>query len=120
MITLEFNPKNNNDLMLDKEGNLSIVSDQKAVMQVCEAVAETLLGECEYNTSEGLPYRELIFIATPNVKLFMSLLIKRLLLIEGVVAATTQKATVQNGVFSYVLKIDTIYGSESIAGEVAQ
>ena len=95
---------------------MELARDRLAVSQTCEAVAETLRGEIEYNSEAGLPYRELIFKAVPDVVLFNSYLKSSLEGLDGVLSVFNIKNLTREGVLSYSANINTIYGETNING----
>jgi hypothetical protein len=104
------------DIYLDSSGNLVVVSGLDAVLQTCEQVAKTLLGECVLNTTLGVPYFETVWNGSPNVQQFTAGLRTAILSVPDVVEIVSL-ITSQNGdVLSYTAVIRTVYGSGAISG----
>lgn len=112
----------NNDLYLDNNGNIAIVTGLTAVMQSCQQAAQTLLGEMVLQTNQGIPYFQVVFTGVPNVAQFEAALRTAFLAVPGV----TQVASIdiiQTGdpdsaepfnALSYTATIDTIYGQGTL------
>ena len=108
-----FSVNANNDLFLTNEGNMSLSFEIQAILQACEQVAKTLLGELVLATDVGIPYMTAVFVGVPNLIAFQGALRAAwLTLVPGVTGVadlvTTQNTTSQ---ISYSATIETIIGS---------
>lgn len=101
-----------------KNGFFVYVYDIYAVMQTCEQVMKQQLGELQYSKTKGIEYFNNVFNGNPNLQLFESQSRSQLLNIDGVVSiqSFTYSQTVDE--LSYSATIKTIYGSDTINGNV--
>ena len=116
-----------NDMFVDESGNIAIVYDLQAVLQICKQVALTLLGEMVLQTDQGIPYRTAVFVGVPNLPLFEGALRAAWLATSGVSSVpkltttygplTIPNTTVTTNGVSYSATIDTIFGTGDIASE---
>lgn len=106
----------NNDLYLDKNGNIAIVYDLDATLQACQQAAQTILGEMVLQTDQGVPYFESVFIGSPNIAIYEAALKVAFLGVTGVEQIKSLTLTRENGVLSYIANIQTIYGLGVING----
>lgn len=61
-----------NDIYLDRFGNIATSTDLQAVLEECAQAARTLLGECIFNTSIGVPYKQVVWVGVPNLQQFQA------------------------------------------------
>ncbi|KSW22629.1 MULTISPECIES: hypothetical protein [unclassified Pseudomonas] len=57
------------DLVLDGEGNVALATEPYAIAQDVASAVRTFLGECWYDTTQGLPYWQQILGKYPPVSL---------------------------------------------------
>lgn len=105
-----------NDLFLDKSGNISISFDLQAVLQDCAQVAKLQLGEAVLNTNLGVPYFQTVWNGVPNIQQFNASLRAAFLGVTGVVEVVSLITSQTDNVLSYTAVIRTIYGSGGISG----
>lgn len=86
---------NSEDTCLDAAGNIAVATGPYAVAQDVATQLSTFLGECWYDTSQGVPYWQQIFGgkqnpsgALPPASLIASLLEAQALLVPDVATAT--------------------------------
>jgi len=108
----------NSDLYLDKFGNIAIKRDLESVIQSCEEVAKTRLGEMVLNLDGGIPFFETIFNGVPNQVQFDSAIRSALLQEDGVLEVVSLVTSVSNFTLNYNAIIRTIYGVGIISGEI--
>jgi hypothetical protein len=128
-LTLSANVNNNiagvafNDLYLDKQGNISVSTDLQAILEECAEAARTLLGECIFNTTIGIPYQQVIWVGVPNIAQFTAALRQTFLSIPGVTEVISLMAEQQTDpnvstqsadVLTFTAIIQTIYGTGTI------
>lgn len=106
----------NNDLFIDAEGALALVSDLPAVMQAAAHAAKTQLGEMIYAVDDGVPNFDTIWNGSPNTTQFEAFLRRVLMSVEGVTEITELTTAVADHVLSYQATIKTIYGIGVING----
>lgn len=106
----------NNDIYIDVAGNLARAYDITAVLQLCEHVAKTRLGELVLNTDQGIPYFETVWNGTPNFQQFEAALTTAFLGVEGVTSVVSLVVSQSNNILNYIAVIETIFGSGTING----
>jgi len=110
------------DIYLDSRGNISTSLDQEAVLQLCAQAASTVLGEMIYNTEQGIPFFQAVWIGTPNLQQYRASLRSAFLavgngqLVTEVISLLTSK---DSNTLYYTAIIRTIYGSGSIVGNTS-
>lgn len=63
------------DLVLDVRGNIAMASDPYAIAQDVASACRTFLGECYYDTAQGVPYFQEILGHTPPLSVLKAALI---------------------------------------------
>ncbi|WP_010508431.1 hypothetical protein [Komagataeibacter europaeus] len=58
------------DLLLDAGGNIAVASDVYAIAQDISSAVRVFLGECWYDTTQGMPYRQNILGRSQSVSVF--------------------------------------------------
>lgn len=111
----------NNDIYLDANGNLAMVTGLDAVVQDCEHVMKAQLGEMPLALDEGVPTLTTIWASWKPAQ-FEAYARAMLLSVPGVVAVTAFTLTRAAGVASYVAEIQTIYSEQAvpISGDLVQ
>lgn len=90
MLTYALDP-NTWDLKLDLNGNFATASDADQIAQDVASAIRTFLGECWYDTRQGMPYFQSIFGKTPS-SAFLKAQIKRCALTVPTVTAVSTVA----------------------------
>lgn len=108
----------NNDIYLDENGNIAIVTDLLATLQACEQAVKTKLGELVLDTTRGVPYFETVFVGVPNLQIFNAGIKAAIIAEPGVVQIVALATKVNGGILSYTAEIQTVYGTGSILGEI--
>ena len=75
------------DLVLDASGNLAVCTEPYAIAQDVATAARTFAGEVWYDTTQGLPYFDLVLGEAPPVMLLKALYVDAALEVPGVVTA---------------------------------
>lgn len=119
-----------NDIYLDGDGNISLSVDLQAVLQACSQAAQTLLGEMIYNTDQGIPYFQTLWVGVPNIQQFTGALRAAFLAVPNVVEVVTLFTSQVNNpnlpvnqsqsadILTYTAVIRTIYGSAGLTGTI--
>lgn len=115
-MTKTFKTNDANDLYLGPDGNLVVVLDQEAVMQACENAAKSQLGEMMFQTEDGVPNFQTIWVGSPNIAQFEAALRRTLEQVDGVKEVAELSASVANNVLTYTASIITDYGAGVING----
>jgi hypothetical protein len=113
-----------NDIYLDQFNNIALSTDLLAVLEECAQAARTLLGECIFNTNQGIPYQQVVWIGVPNIPQFTAALRLAFLNVTGVTevirldviqtsgsALTIPVSSQSADMLTYNATIQTIYGS---------
>lgn len=111
MTILTFAVNDANDLYLDPIGNIAFAFDLTAILQQCEQVAKTLLGEMVYNTNSGIPYFQTLWVGVPNMAQYTGALRRAFLAVGGVLEVVSLITSQSEDVLSYTAMIRTIYGN---------
>ncbi len=100
----------NNDLYLNSDGNIAVLSGLQAVLAACETATKAQLGEMLLATTQGIPNFQTIWVGSPNYPLFQNYLRRTLLGVSGVQDVTEIEITVRDNVLGYTATIDTAFG----------
>ena len=77
-----------NDLCLDASGNIAMASEPYALAQDAASAISTFLGECWYDTTQGVPYWQDILGQRPPAELLKAQFARAALTVPGVVSAS--------------------------------
>ena len=99
-------------------GNFTFITDIDAVLQICEQVMKTQLGEYQYNQSKGVDYFGNVFTGTPNFQRFESQARSQIESVDGVIRVESLIYSLNENILTYNATISTIYGSGSINGDI--
>lgn len=108
-----------NDIYLGPDGNIAVVRDLDAVIQDCESMMYTQLGEVALDTSIGVPTLDTIWLGWKPGQ-FEAAARAALAPVPGVVAVRTFEITRAGGVAFYTAQIETIYGIGTATGSLEQ
>lgn len=106
----------NNDIFLDKSGNLALCKDIEAVKTAVSCQTKTNYGEVILNTTAGIPYFETIFTAHPDIELWKAYMQETILKVPKVLSISYFETTIEKSVLHYAVVINTEYGTEVING----
>ena len=113
MIT--FRTNSNNDIYVSS-GEIAIASELQAIIEVCENVAKSQLGEMFLAQDRGIPNFQTIWTSSANVAQFEAYLKRSISAVDGVIGIKSLNVQVSNNVLSYQIEIETIYGTGVIGG----
>lgn len=128
-LTISANVNNNiagvafNDMYLTQQGDISMSTDLQAVLEECAQAARTLLGECIYDTTIGIPYQQVVWVGVPNISQFTAALRAAFLNVVGVtevisiIAEQTNNLSISQqsaSMLSFTAIIQTIYGTGTV------
>lgn len=105
-----------NDMYVDEFGNLAIVYDLQAVLQICEHVAKTRLGEVALSVNEGIPYFQTVWNGMPNFQQFEAALRQAFFGVTGVIEVVSLGVSQTGNILNYTAVIRTVYGTGAISG----
>lgn len=115
-MTKTFATDRNNDLFIGEDGSLAILSAREAVMNGCERIAYTMLGELQFEQERGMPNFQVVWVGAPNINQFEASLVPLLEAVPDVVRVQSLETSVQNNVLTYTATIQTIYGTGILNG----
>jgi len=101
-----------------KNGLFVYLYDLDAVIQTCEQVMKTQLGEYQYDKTRGIEYFYNVLTGTPNFQQFEAESRTQLLKIDGVISVTAFTYEQNENTLSYTATIKTIYGNGVANGNV--
>ena len=109
----------NNDLYLGPTGNLAMSFELAAVMQKCAHAMKAILDEMVFHQGRGQPYFETVWNDAPSLRAFENVARGTLNALSGVKRVTEFVASADAGVLRYQATISTVYGTDTLSGEVA-
>jgi hypothetical protein len=97
------------DSCLDANGNIAVASAPYSIAQDVATQESTFLGECWYDTSQGVPYWQQILGKRPPASLMVSLLEAQALLVPDVATATATIGGInaKRGAIGQMIIVDT-------------
>ena len=100
---------NTGDICLDLSGNIAVANAPYAIAQDVATQLSTFIGECWYDSTQGVPYWQQILGKRPPASLVASLLETQALLVPDVVTAvaTINGLTAQRGLTGQMTITDT-------------
>jgi len=114
MFTLDTNQ--NNDIYLDKYGNLATVYNKDAIAKICENIIRTQYQEMSLRQDLGIDYLNNVFINSQIGYQFLDASIRKAIKnVQGIKNIKSLNISFLNNVLSYSLTIETIYGTNNIS-----
>lgn len=104
----------NNDICLNKLGNLAVSGDLQAILFACEHAVKAQLGEMIYAVDRGIPYRILAWDRQANLIQLEAFIRRAIINIAGVIGIKEFTMNKANNVITYGLVIQTKYGEGSL------
>ena len=117
-MSLTFKTDSNNDLTLGSDGNLSMISGLGAVIQQCEEVMETLLGELIYDKTKGIDYDNTVFSGSPGLVKFERQARAQLSSVDTIQNVTEFTLEIVGDTLRYTAIIDSTLGTGNITNVV--
>lgn len=106
--------------------NIALSYDLQATLEQCAEAARTILGECIFDISIGIPYQEVVWVGVPNINQFSSSLRTAFLAVNGVVEvvslivgqtqSNSSLISQSADMLTYSAIIRTTYGTGTING----
>jgi hypothetical protein len=118
MTILTFSVNNQNDIYLDEFGNIAFAYDLTAITQQCAQAAKTLLGEMIYNTNQGIPYFQVLWVGVPNINQYTNALRRAFLAVGGVIEVVSLITSQTDNTLNYTAVIRTTYGNTGFADTI--
>ena len=104
------------DLVLDANGNIALAGAPYSVAQDVASVTRTFLGECWYDTSQGIPYWQEILGDLPPLQYIAEQLQDASLTVPNVVAARATFTSFKNrSLAGQIQIIDTDGATNNVA-----
>lgn len=103
------------DLALDASGNIAVASEPYRLAQDAATAIRTFLGECYYDTTQGVAYWTDILGRAAPIQLIKADLVKAALTVPGVVNAQVFLTSIDRALQGQVQVTDTA-GVLSVAG----
>ena len=114
---LTFETDSNNDLMLGPDGNLSMVSGLDAVIQQCEELMETVLGELIYDQTKGIDYDGTVWAGNPDLVKFERQARAQLLSVGTIQNVTDFTIEIVGDILRYTAIINSTLGDGTITND---
>lgn len=111
-----FDVNGSNDLFTGNDGNLTIVSGEQAVKNVCAQYVKALRGEMLHKRDKGIPYWKTTFGRQADLPLFEAAFRERMREVSQVTAVVSFSATLSDNELNYVAVLQTEYGSITLNG----
>ena len=105
-----------NDIYLDGNGNLAILTGAEAIASQCLCACRTLQGEIGSNMNQGVPYMDLLYSQQPKLDLLRLYLMNIVNNSEDVVSIKNFNFELNNNQLQYNIEISTVYGDTIIHG----
>lgn len=115
-MTTTFGTDANNDLFLNVQNNISVLSDLAAIIAACETATKAQLGEMILTTTQGIPNFETVWVGAPNYSLYTNYLRETLIAVDGVQEVVSLQLMTLNNNLSYTATIRTAFGTGTING----
>ena len=115
-MTTTLGTNSSGDIYLDATGNIALLSGLPAVTAACKTASLLQVLEAIYQINLGQPTFGTVFTGIPNVAIYESYLRKTLMGVPGVVSVASITAKIQNNVFSYTAKIESVFGQLFLNG----
>lgn len=103
--------------MLGNDSNLSMISGLDAVIQQCEELMETVLGELIYDQTRGIDYENTAWAGNPDLVKFERQARAQLLSVETVENIGTFTIEIVGDVLTYRAIIDSTLGTGTITND---
>ena len=98
------------DLCLDSSGNIAMCTTPYSLAQDAGCGVATVLGECYYDTSLGIPYQTQDLGYNVPIELLRAQMVAQAMLTPGVVAAQVFFSGIANRVLSGQLQVTDVNG----------
>lgn len=84
------------DLVVDSGGNIALAAPPYAVNQDVASACRTFLGECYYDTTQGVPYEQQILGKRPPLSVFQAAITAAAASVPGVKSAACVVSSFKN------------------------
>lgn len=109
-----FGTNEQNDIYLNSEGNLAVLTGLQAVIGACETISKSQLGEMVLTDTQGIPNFQTVWVGSPNYSLYQSFLRSALLGVPGVVDVRSISLFADGNTLKYTAQISTDFGDAEI------
>lgn len=104
------------DLTLDINGNIAMASEPYSIAQDVASACRTFLGECYYDTSQGVPYFQEILGQTPPLSVLKAALIAAAMTVPEVQSVVVYISSVVGRNVSGQIHVITTSGTSLTVG----
>lgn len=104
------------DLVLDINGNIAVASAPYSVAQDVASATRTFLGECPFDTSQGLPYWQNILGQHPPISYIQQQLVNAAMSVPNVTKAVAHFNGYSNRVLTGQIQVTDVDGNTSNIG----
>lgn len=104
------------DLTLDTSGNIALASNPHALAQDAASACRTFLGECWYDTTQGIAYWQDILGKMPPLELVRADLVAAALTVPGIASAQCFFSGLTNRQLTGQIQVTDANGVTSAAG----
>lgn len=101
------------DLVLDARGNIALAQAPYAIAQDVASAVRTFIGECWYDTGQGLPYFQRVLGQAPPGAFLKQTIIDAALTVPGVTSATVQWLAFKDRALSGRIQVTDSSGATS-------
>lgn len=115
-MTQTFTTDSQNDILLGRDGNLSISTGIQGVLQACATAAKAQLGEMALATRRGIPNFQTVWSSGRNLSQFESYLRATLSGVFEVTGIKELTLALEGSVLKYSATIETVYGTGDLNG----
>lgn len=116
-MTQTFATNENNDIYLGRDGNIVIASGIDGVLNACETIARSQLGEMILSIESGLPNFQAVWVGSPNYAIFQAYLRNALVSVPGVLDVKDISILNKDNTLQYTATIQTQFGSGVITND---
>ena len=95
-----------------------MLTDEDAVGAATKHAVSTLLGEMIYQSTDGVPYQEVVFNGVPDLVQIQFYIVREIQRVTDVVRVSDFTISFLDNILSYEATIETIYGETFINGQV--
>lgn len=106
----------NNDIFLDPQENITLLTGQAACLAACATAAKAQLGEMVLAINQGIPNFQAIWTGVPNLAIWQAYLRRTLEGVDGVIAVTELTTQQIGNTFTYTATIETEFGEIALNG----
>lgn len=104
------------DFALDASGNLALANAPYALAQDAASAIRTFLGECYYDTTQGIPYFTQLLGERPSIPLMKAQFVAAAMTVPGIVSATVYISAITDRQVTGQVQVTDATGTVTAAG----